>query len=52
VRMKVCRCVCVCMYACVCMYVSMYVCGCVFMYVFIYLLNMLHHPEVTLHTIM
>jgi hypothetical protein len=44
----------VCMYVCVCMNVCVYVCMCVCVYVCIFyvLLSMLHHPEVTLHTIM
>jgi hypothetical protein len=40
----------VCMFGvcvCVCLYVRVYVC--IFLYI---LLSMLHHPEVTLHTIM
>ena len=54
VCMYVCICIYVCVYVyvyvCVCMYICMCVCMCVF---FIYiLLSMLHHPEVTLHTIM
>jgi len=58
VYFSMCVCVIVCMcYVYVCMYVlCTYVCMCVCMYVcvcFLYiLLSMLHHPEVTLHTIM
>jgi hypothetical protein len=59
VYIYVCLCMCVCMYVCVyvcmcvcaCMYVYIYVCVCAYIYLYI-LLSMLHHPEVTLHTIM
>ena len=55
VCMYVCVYVCVCI-MCVCMYVCMYVCVYVCRYVYVcflyILLSMLHHPEVTLHTVM